>query len=342
MKMRSFLLAMALMSTTAFAQEKVHPDLNVPKVDFKNFDKQQKSIRDALEQIEFDSEGEIEALSVTIPDYKEAATLFNQTANTVLTNFEKGMMDLKDIAVSGSEDIKKLQGEYSSKLFALEAAMKKYPQSKDTFKKTHELEKARMKTDLTNQYNALISKLQQNYTQALSHALQDSHLGMANVRKPNVVDRVTNVVGTGGLAVASIILWVAPAPIPIFISPNQWITRWGDSYKYSGFWTVLYDAKESLRFRPKKELYQYALNELSNSLFENCKTAACTYELSKSYKRFFLKLIKINKNIKVGDAKIKAQQKVRKSRVKKLLKAATEIAAAKRPTAVYVKHGGME
>lgn len=192
MKMKNFILALALMSTTAFAQQKVHPDLNVPKVDFKNFDKQQKSIRDVLDEIEFDSEGEIEALSVTIPDYKEAATAFNQTANEVLTSFERGMQNLKDEALTGSDEIKKLQGEYSSKLFALEAAMKKYPQSKDTFKKTHELEKTRMKADLTAQYNALISKLQTSYTQTLSNALQDSRLTSANVRKPNAGDRIAN------------------------------------------------------------------------------------------------------------------------------------------------------
>jgi hypothetical protein len=330
------------MSGSAFAQQKVHPDLNVPKVDFRNFDKQQKSIRDVLDEIEFDSQGEIEALSVTIPDYKEAATAFNQTANEVLTNFEKGMQDLKEEALTGSNDLKKLQGEYSSKLFALEAAMKKYPQSKDTFKKTHELEKTRMKADLTAQYNALISKLQSSYTQTLSNALQNSQLVSANVRKPNAGDRIANIVGTGGLAVAAFILWAAPAPIPGIVSPNAWITKFGDSYYYSGFWTVLYDAKESLRFKPKKRAYENAVTQVANSLFENCKTAACTYELSKSYKRFFLKLIKINKNIKIGDAKIKTSIKVKKNRVKKLLKAATEIAAKNRPTAVYVKHGGLE
>ncbi|GEM_PF-3861412 len=342
MKLKNLILCLALVSGSAFAQQKIHPDLNVPKVDFKNFDKQQKSIRDVLDEIQFDSEGEIEALSVTIPDYKEAATIFNHNANEVLTNFEKGMLDLKDQALAGSASIKKLQGEYSSKLFALEAAMKKYPQSKDTFKKTHELEKKRMKEDLTTQYNDLINKLQTTYTASLSNALQNSYLVSANVRKPHVGDRLGSIVGTGGLAIAAIILWAAPAPLPIVVSPNQWITNWGDSYEYSGFWTVLYDAKESVRFKPKKEAYNRAVSYIAESLFVNCKTAACTYELSKSYKRFFLKLIKINKNIKIGDSKIKATIKVKKHRIKKLLKEATEVAAKSRPTAVYVKHGDLE
>ncbi len=249
MNFKTLILSLTLLSTTAFAQQKIHPDLDVPTVDFRKFEQQQRSIKETLDDIEFYSEGEIDALSVSIPDYKAAATNFNNYASAVLSDYNNGLEDIKTEALLGSKDISELQAEYSAKL----------------------------------------------------------------------------------------ILWAAPAPFPVLVSPNMWC----NDAEYSscrGFWSIMGKAKDAVAVKPKKEAYRYAMETVSDALFTDCKTASCAYELGKGYKNFFLKVIKLNKDLKIGDEKLESKMDIKKRKIKKLLKDAINYAAAKRPSAVYTKH----
>lgn len=336
-------LLLTFVTLSVFAQQRIHPDLNVPKVSLDEFDRHRLKIEAALAEVNFNQEGKVEALYATVPDYKIAYEAFKEKVTVILEAYQSGMDKLKVDAEIGAEKIKVLQGEYSSKLFALEDSIKMYPSSADTFKKALDIESNRMKTDLSNQYDQLIRDLRSNYAMTLANALTEngSYAVNLNVPKPNFVDEVKKVVSVGGLSIASIILWVFPAPVPLLVSPNSWIISI-DDYNYDdwpSFFTIFQDKVDSLiAGGSKKAKYIRSVNLAVTNLFNNCKTGSCVYELSKDYKKFFSKIIKINKDIRVGDVKLNSLKRIKLKRINKILSDASDQAAASLPTAIYINN----
>jgi hypothetical protein len=347
MKMKNFLMILTMLTGSAFAQERIHPDLNVPKVDFSEFDRHQQSVKDELEKIDFNQQGKVDALSVTIPDYKVAYQAYAQSVSAITAAYDAALIKLKNDAINGVANLAKLQAQYSSRLFALEAAIKKYPDSADTFTQSYHLEHGRMTVDVQAKYHELLQNLQVNYTAALNQALGFSGVSGLDHRNPNAFDRAAIITTTPFFAVASLALWVMPAPLPVFFSPNGWckgksfIANPDSIYRHDPdcdktFWGILQKAHYSLLVTPKKESYDKALYLFSQSLFVNCKTAACAYEISKDYKRFLLNMAEINVDIQVGPQTLKAGKKIKTKNIVKLLKDATKMAAEARPTAIFV------
>ena len=339
--------------TNPSTETAVLPDFDVPKIDFTAMNSKKQQIQNALKSIDFDSKGRVDALSVCIPEYKQAHQKMVDESKETLTAYISGLEQIEVDAKKGSEEIQKLQGTYSSRVNALQDAAKKYPESADTLNKTVKIERHRMKADLDSHYNSLISQLQSEYEQTMSDAVSGSK--KVDAHKPNAMDAIAHGAAQGLNATTAALLWAMPTPIPVFMSPQAYHNAnlhdgraWGGSGDYTndvfhkqwnggGFWGIMDKAhdKSNARYADEKTIYANAVTN-ATALFSGCKTAACVFEIEKDYKVVFKEIASLDdKPLKVGGAKLAPETDVRFSRIKKVLHEAANKVADGLPTAVF-------
>ena len=333
--------------------QSVLPDFDVPKIDFSAINNQKQQIQAALKSIDFDSKGRVDALSVCIPEYKQAHQNLVDQSKATLSAYISGLDQIEKDAKSGSEAIQKLQGTYSSRVVALQDTAKKYPDSADTLNKTVKIEKQRMKADLDKQYNYVIGGLQSQYEQIMIDAMYGSK--KVDVHKPNAMDAIAHGAAQGLSATTAALLWAMPTPFPVFLSPQAFHNAnknggraWSDEGDYmkdvfstgwngGGFWGIMKKThdKSNARYGAEQGKYGSAVAN-ATALFSGCKTAACVFEIEKDYKAVFKEIASLDdKPLKVGGAKLTPETDVRFSRIKKVLHDAANKVADGLPTAVF-------
>ena len=331
----------------------VLPDFDVPKIDFSAINSRKQQIQDALKSIDFDAKGRVDALSVCIPEYKQAHQSLVDETKATLTAYISGLEQIEKDAKAGSEKIQKLQGDYSSRVVALQDTAKKYSGSADTLDKTVKIEKQRMKADLEKSYDDLIAKLQSEYGQIMSKAMSDSK--GVDAHQPNAMNSLAHGAVQGISATTAAVLWMM-TPLPFIASPQNfhnyskvssgqsdyvtvpWSASWGGAkWGGDGFWGIMNKTHEGSndRYWTMQNNYDDAVKN-ATALFSGCKTSACVFEIEKDYKTVFKEIASLdNKPLKVGGAKLAPETDVRFSRIKKVLHEAANKAADSLPTAVF-------
>ena len=309
----------------------VLPDFDVPKIDFSGINNQKQQIQDALKSIDFDAKGRVDALSVCIPEYKQAHQALVDETKATLSAYISGLDQIEKDAKAGSEKIQKLQGEYSSRVVALQDTAKKYSDSADTLDKTVKIEKQRMKADLEKNYDDLIAKLQSEYGQIMSKAMSDSK--GVDAHQPNAIAHGSAQVGS---VITSLILW--PTMTQAVYNSRYNAKHPSEEFDLEqGFYGVMYTThkRSNAQYKAEQDNYANAVAQ-ATTLFSGCKTAACVFEIEKDYKTVFKEIALLDdKPLKVGGSKLVPRTDVRFDRIKEVLHEAADKVADSLPTAVF-------
>ncbi len=331
-----------------------------PIIDYTRLVRQIDRIKEALKRVDLAPKGTPSKLIASAPDYPAARERLVKESTAVLEGYLTGLEGLLADARRLAQENSALAAYYQSQIDALnEAAQSASGQERRAYEQaaSQQTKDAQKIVELNTQ--RLLETMAKQYASTVLQAFSYQSIGETPAKTAQqarargaILKSIYTLINVGGHLTPSVIQasqgnwgaaggWAFGMFCGLFMeSFIQGISTdsdddddFGTAIQYGLLTHPAVAAGRNAESRISQA--QSFQAKLESSLYQDCTTSVCVYQLGADYRRFFKILADLDSSIDVGGATLESPVDVRFSKLKKFLNRATQNEAAKRPTAVF-------